>query len=145
MDKIARTKLAMLVTVVILTIFTTIGLYYTMTVSNVTSVGNSDPLVLNISMVLAIIIAFMWVIALILFYEFKTDEALKVEIHNLIERAATLESRATNAESRVTVAESRASNLEEYNDMLKSTVFTPAVCDPDVLKEGGVTGHIPFQ
>lgn len=91
MDKITRTKLAMLVTVVLLNIFTTISLYYTMTMSNIMSVGNSDPIVLNMAMVFSIVIAFMWVIVLILFYEFKTDDAIKFRVHNLETRISELE------------------------------------------------------
>jgi len=91
LDKITRTKLAMLVTVVLLNIFTTIALYYTMTMSNIMSVGASDPVVLNMAMVFSIVIAFMWVVALILFYEFKTDDAIKFRVHNLETRVSELE------------------------------------------------------
>ena len=91
LDKITRTKLAMLVTVVLLNIFTTISLYYTMTMSNIMSVGNNDPIILNMAMVFSIVIAFMWVVALILFYEFKTDDAIKFRVHNLETRISELE------------------------------------------------------
>lgn len=121
-DKITRTKLAMLVTSVLLTIFTTIGLLYAMTISNLSSIGSGDTLTLNIAMVIAIIIAFMWVIILILFYEFKTDDAMKNQIISL----------------KKTIDEH-----DEFVKMLKATTFTPAVTNPDVLTEGGVTGHIP--
>jgi hypothetical protein len=125
MDKITRTKLAMLVTAVLLTIFTTIGLYYTMTVSNIINVETGgDPLLLNLSMVFAIMIAFMWVVVLIMFYEFKTDDTLKTEINKL---------------------ERHVVELEEYKQTLIATAFPPATFDADVLKEGGVSGHIPSQ
>jgi len=82
MDKITRTKLAMLVTMVLMNIFTTIALYYTMAVSNMMNIeAESDPFVLNIAMIFAIVIAFMWVVTLILFYEFKTDDAIKSRVH----------------------------------------------------------------
>ncbi len=122
MDKITRTKIAMLVTVVLLTIFATIALYYTMTVSAVTTLGNGDPLLLNLAMVFSIVIAFMWVIALILFYEFKTDDIIKTHVHTL---------------------EKKVVELEEFKTMLKETVYTPVAINPDVLKEGGIQGHIP--
>lgn len=129
MDKITRTKLAMLVTVVLLTIFTTIGLYYTMTVSNVTNLGGSDPVVLNFSMVLAIMIAFMWMIILILFYEFKTDDALKTELHKLEKAASDLKARSVELEE-------RSAQLEEFEATLKATTFRPAVIDQDVIYAG---------
>lgn len=121
MDKITRTKIAMLVTVVLLTIFATIALYYTMTVSAVTTLGSGDPLLLNLAMVFAIVIAFMWVIALILFYEFKTDDAIKTHVHAL---------------------EKKVVELDEFKTMLKETVYTPVAINPDVLKEGGIQGHV---
>ena len=123
MDKITRTKLAMLVTLVLLNIFTTIGLVYTMAVSHVTSfaAGESGG-DLNSSMIFAIIIAFMWVVALILFHEFKTDDILRTHIHKL---------------------EAKAVEFEEFKQMLKDTVYTPVAINPDVFKEGGVQGHIP--
>jgi hypothetical protein len=119
MDKITRTKLAMLVTLVLLNIFTTIGLVYTMAVSHVTSfaAGESGG-DLNIAMIFAIIIAFMWVVALILFHEFKTDDILRTHIHKL---------------------ETHIVDLEAF----KATMVTPFAMNPDVLKEGGVQGHIP--
>lgn len=120
MDKITRTKLAMLVTSVLLTVFTTIGLYYTMTVSQVSNLGVDNTASLNFAMVVAIMIAFMWVVCLILFYEFKTDDAIKSEIVAL--------------KARNTELEQRSGELEEFRDMLKATTFTPAVYDPDVLK-----------
>jgi formate hydrogenlyase subunit 4 len=84
MDKITRTKLAMLVTLVLMNIFTTIALCYTMTVSNILALeAETDPFALNMAMIFAIVIAFMWVITLILFYEFKTDDAIKSRIHVL--------------------------------------------------------------
>lgn len=122
MDKITRTKIAMLVTVVLLTIFATIALYYTMTVSAVTTLGAGDPVLLNLAMVFAIVIAFMWVIALILFYEFKTDDAIKTHVHAL---------------------EKKVVELDEFKTMLKETVYTPATINPDVLKDGGIQGHVP--
>jgi hypothetical protein len=122
MDKITRTKLAMLVTGVLLTIFTTIGLYYTMTVSNVMNIGNGDPLVLNFSMVLAIMIAFMWMVLLILFYEFKTDDALKSELHKY--------------ESETLKLNVQVKELEEFKATLKATTFRPDVFDSDVLYAG---------
>ncbi|MCJ7636066.1 MAG: hypothetical protein MUO21_01100 [Nitrososphaeraceae archaeon] len=120
MDKITRTKLAMLVTLVLLNIFTTIGLFYTMTISHVMSLETGDPFALNMSMIFAIIIAFMWVVALILFHEFKTDDILRTHIHKL---------------------ESKVEELDEFKQMLKTTVYTPVAINPDVLKEGGTTGH----
>ena len=122
MDKITRTKLAMLVTLVLLNIFTTIGLFYTITVSHITSLETGDPFGLNMSMIFAIIIAFMWVVVLILFNEFKTDDMLRTQIHKL---------------------ESKVGELDEFKQMLKATVYTPAAINPDVLKEGGIQGHIP--
>lgn len=121
LDKITRTKLAMLVTLVLMNIFTTIALFYTMTMSNVMSIGTEgNPFALNIAMVFAIVIAFMWVVALILFYEFKTDDIIKSRVHDL---------------------EHQVEDLEEFKQMLKSTTFTPAVTNSDVLTAGGVTGH----
>jgi hypothetical protein len=111
----------MLVTLVLLNLFTTIALYYTMTVSKLSDIGTSgNPAMLNLAMVFAIVIAFMWVVALILFYEFKTDDAIKTQIHSL---------------------ESQISELNEFKKMLKETVYTPAVINPDVMKDGGITGH----
>lgn len=122
MDKITRTKLAMLVTSVLLTLFTTIALYYTMTVSKITDIGtNGNPAALNMAMVFAIVIAFMWVINLILFYEFKTDDTIKTQIHTL---------------------ETQISEINEFKTMLKETVYSPAAINPDVMKEGGITGHV---
>lgn len=116
MDKITRTKLAMLVTLILMNIFVTIALCYTMAVSNVMTAGTGgDATVLNLSMVFAIVIAFMWVVSLILFYEFKADDIMK---KNIID-------------------------LQKYNQMLKDTVYTPAAINPDVLKEGGIQGHVP--
>lgn len=135
MDKIKRTKLAMLVTAVLLNIFTTIGLYYMMTVSNATNLGGSDPIILNISMVLSIIIAFMWVVALIMFYEFKTDDILRTHV-------TTLSAKALELEDLEMKLDARAKELEEFKQMLKDTVYTPAAINSDVLTEGGVTGHI---
>jgi hypothetical protein len=81
MDKITRTKLAMLVTHVLLNIFTTIALYYTMTSSAVINLeAEGDPVLLNLAMIFSVVIAFMWVNALILFYEFKTDDVLTSRI-----------------------------------------------------------------
>jgi len=121
LDKITRTKLAMLVTLVLMNIFTTIALYYSMTMSHMMSIGTEgDPFALNIAMIFAIVIAFMWVITLILFYEFKTDDIIK---------------------SRVRELEYQVEDLEEFRQMLKSTAFTPAAINPDVLKAEGVTGH----
>lgn len=116
MDKITRTKLAMLVTLILMNIFATIALCYTMAVSSVTNLETGgDASVLNLSMVFAIVIAFMWVVALILFYEFKSDDIMR---KNIID-------------------------LQKYNQMLKDTVYTPAAINPDVLTEGGIQGHIP--
>jgi hypothetical protein len=118
MDKITRTKLAMLVTLVLLNIFTTIGLVYTMAVSHVTSFASGTPgNDLNMAMIFAIIIAFMWVVALILFHEFKTDDILKTHIHKL---------------------ETHIVQLEEF----KATMVSPLAINPDVLKEGGIQGHV---
>ena len=84
MGKITRTKLAMLVTLVLLNIFTTISLYYTMTSSALINLEQAgDPVLLNLAMVFSIVIAFMWVVALILFYEFKTDDTITSQIRNL--------------------------------------------------------------
>jgi hypothetical protein len=84
MDKITRTKLAMLVTLVLLNIFTTIALYYTMTSSALLNLeGAGDPVLLNVAMIFSVVIAFMWVVALILFYEFKTDDTIKSQINEL--------------------------------------------------------------
>lgn len=122
LDKITRTKLAMLVTLVLMNIFTTIALYYSMTISNVMSIeSEGDPFALNMAMVFAIVIAFMWVVALILFYEFKTDDIIK---------------------SRVRELEYQVEDLEEFKRVLKSTVVTPVAINPDVLKAGGITGHM---
>jgi len=120
MDKITRTKLAMLVTLVLMNIFATIALYYMMTVSNVSNIGSGDPVVLNMAMVFAVVIAFMWVVILVLFYEFKTDDMIKTHIH---------------------VLEKKVVELSDYKQMLQDTVYTPAAINPDVLTEGGVTGH----
>lgn len=123
MDKITRTKLAMLVTLVLLNIFTTISLYYTMTSSAVLNIeAAGDPVLLNLAMVFSIVIAFMWVVALILFYEFKTDDIIKTQVRGL--------------ENKVVV-------LEEFKQMLNDTVYTPVAINPDVFTEGGITGHIP--
>lgn len=122
MDKITRTKLTMLVTLVLINLFTTIALYYTMTVSKLSDIGTGgNPTMLNMAMVFAIIIAFMWVVALILFYEFKTDDAIKAQIHAL---------------------ESQVSELTEFRDTLKATMLAPPAINPDVMKEGGITGHV---
>lgn len=118
MDKITRTKLAMLVTLVLLNVFTTIGLFYTMTVSHIMSLETGDPFALNMAMIFAIIIAFMWVVALILFHEFKTDDVLRTYIHKL---------------------EMHITDLESF----KATMVSPLAINPDVLKEGGIQGHIP--
>jgi hypothetical protein len=92
MDKITRTKLAMMVTLVLLNIFTTIALYYTMTSSAVINLENEgDPVLLNLAMIFSVVIAFMWVAALILFYEFKTDDAIT-------SRLKALEAKFTEAE-----------------------------------------------
>jgi len=120
MDKITRTKLAMLVTLVLMNIFATIALYYMMTVSNVSNIGSGDPVVLNMAMVFAVVIAFMWVVILVLFYEFKTDDMIKTHIH---------------------VLEKKVVELSDYKQMLQDTVYTPVAINPDVLTEGGVTGH----
>lgn len=91
MGKITRTKLAMLVTLVLLNIFTTISLYYTMTSSAVLNLEQAgDPVLLNLAMVFSIVIAFMWVVALILFYEFKTDDTIATQIRNLEKRVNEL-------------------------------------------------------
>ena len=122
MSKITRTKLSMLVVSVLLTIFTTIALYYTMTSSAVINIENGgDPVLLNLSMIFAVVIAFMWVMILIMFYEFKTDDILTTHLHKL---------------------DSQVTEIEEFKQMLKTTVFTPAVINPDVLKDGGVQGHV---
>jgi len=120
MDKITRTKLAMLVTVVLLNIFTTIALYYTITVSHITNLEAGDPVVLNMAMLFAIVIAFMWVVALILFHEFKTDDMLRTNIHKL---------------------EMHVRDLEAF----KLTMVSPLAINPDVFKEGGITGHVPLS
>lgn len=120
MDKITRTKLAMLVTLVLMNIFATIALYYMMTVSNVSNLGSGDPVVLNMAMVFAVVIAFMWVVILVLFYEFKTDDMIKTHIHGL---------------------EKKIGELMDYKQMLQDTVYTPVAINPDVLAEGGITGH----
>jgi hypothetical protein len=117
MDKITRTKLAMLVTLVLLNIFTTIGLVYTMAVSHATSFASGTPGDLNTAMIFAIIIAFMWVVALILFHEFKTDDMLRTHIHKL---------------------EGDIAGLEAF----KATMVTPLAINPDVLKDGGIQGHV---
>lgn len=122
MDKITRTKLAMLVTLVLMNIFATIALYYMMTVSNVSNLGSGDPVVLNMAMVFAVVIAFMWVVILVLFYEFKTDDMIKTHIHGL---------------------EKKVNELSDFKQMLQDTVYTPVAINPDVFKEGGTTGHIP--
>jgi ABC-type multidrug transport system fused ATPase/permease subunit len=124
MDKITRTKIAMLVTLVLMNIFATIALLYMMTVSNVSNLGSGDPVVLNMAMVFAVMIAFMWVVILVLFYEFKTDDIIKTHIH---------------------VIEKKVVELEEYKQMLQDTVYTKPVMNPDILKEGGITGHIPSK
>jgi ABC-type multidrug transport system fused ATPase/permease subunit len=122
MDKITRTKIAMLVTLVLMNIFATIALLYMMTVSNVSNLGNGDTIVLNMAMVFAVVIAFMWVVILVLFYEFKTDDMIKTHMH---------------------VLEKKIVNLEEYKQMLQDTVYTKHAINPDVFTEGGITGHIP--
>jgi hypothetical protein len=123
LDKITRTKLAMLVTLVLMNIFTTIALYYTMTVSKVMGIeAEGDPFILNMVMIFSIVIAFMWVVALILFYEFKTDDSIKSHVHAL---------------------EAQVLELSDFKQMLKDTVYTPAAINPDVFNEGGITGHIP--
>jgi len=123
MDKITRTKLAMLVTLVLLNIFTTISLYYTMTSSAVLNLeAEGDPVLLNLAMVFSIVIAFMWVVALILFYEFKTDDIIKTQVKGL---------------------ERKVVELEEFKQMLNDTVYTPVAINPDVFTEGGIAGHIP--
>lgn len=120
MDKLTRTKLAMLVTLVLLNLFTTIALYYTMTVSSALNVeSGGDPNLLNVAMVLAIVIAGLWVIALIMFHEFKTDDVLRTHIHRLDEKIA---------------------ELEGFRDSYKLTHATPPM-DPALLTYGGVTGH----
>jgi len=122
MNKITRTKLAMLVTLVLLNIFTTIALVYSMTVSNVVNLeSGGDPAFLNLSMIFAIIIAFMWVVALILFYEFKTDDILVTHIHGI---------------------DTQIKEFKEFKQMLQDTAFPPYAMNSDVLKEGGITGHI---
>jgi len=110
----------MLVTLVLMNIFATIALYYMMTVSNVSNIGSGDPVVLNMAMVFAVVIAFMWVVILVLFYEFKTDDMIKTHIH---------------------VLEKKVVELSDYKQMLQDTVYTPVAINPDVLTEGGVTGH----
>jgi hypothetical protein len=123
MDKIARTKITLLVFIVLLTIFTTIGLYYTMTVSSISTLETAgDSFVLNVSMVFAMVIAFMWMTVLTLFYEFKTDEIIKAHIHKL---------------------EGKSAEYEEFKEMLKGTVLNSAPINADVLNEGGITGHVP--
>lgn len=122
MDKITRTKLAMLVTLVLMNIFATIALLYMMTVSNVSNLGSGDPVILNMAMVFAVMIAFMWVVILVLFYEFKTDDMIKTHMHAI---------------------EKKVGVLEDYKQMLQDTVYTKPVMNPDVLTEGGITGHIP--
>jgi len=111
----------MLVTLVLLNIFTTLGLVYTMAVSRVTSIGGSDSVELNVVMLFAIVIAFMWVVALILFHEFKTDDLMRTHINKM---------------------ELEIKELSEFKDMLKATAFPPVVINPDVLKEGGIQGHV---
>ena len=123
MDKITRTKLAMLVTLVLLNIFTTISLYYTMTSSALLNLeASGDPILLNLAMVFSIVIAFMWVVALVLFYEFKTDDILRTHIHKI---------------------EAQAQEFAEFKQMVKDTMFAPAVFNSDILKDGGIQGHIP--
>lgn len=120
MDKITRTKLAMLVTLVLLNIFTTLGLVYTMAVSKISSVGGNDSVELNVVMLFAIVIAFMWVVALILFHEFKTDDLMRTHMIKM---------------------EGEIADLKEFKDILKETVYTPVAINPDVLKDGGIQGH----
>ena len=120
MDKITRTKLAMLVTLVLMNIFTTIALYYMMTVSNVSNIGSGDSAILNMAMVFAVMIAYMWVVILVLFYEFKTDDLVKTH---------------------VTTLEKRVADLIEFKQMLNDTVYTPVAINSDIFKDGGINGH----
>jgi hypothetical protein len=88
LGKIKKTKLSMLVALVILNILTTISLYFMMTNSTLNTIGSDmgESVVtlygfsLNVSLVFSAIIAVLWLVALILFYEMKTDDELEQNI-----------------------------------------------------------------
>lgn len=124
LEKIKKTKLTMLVALVVLNILATISLFYMMTNSTMSAVSSvlSESVVnfygfsLNVSLVFAAIIAILWLIAFILFYEMKTDDEFEKRILEF-----------------EVVVETRLGDLEEHNRIQKLVAGSYAV-DPDKIK-----------
>jgi hypothetical protein len=72
-------KWAMLIMLLLMDVFTTIALLYSVFQSQVLITG-SDPFILNVALIFAVIDIALWVITFFMIYEIKTDSSLNKRV-----------------------------------------------------------------